>query len=105
MPGENAAASCGSRASRSALSPGYDKLFPGEGDFAAADRDLDRVPGGKLAGEDLLRQRIFDFLLHRAFERPRPEDRIEADLRDLRQCRGRDIDPDLELGQTRFERL
>src|SRR5579885_650743 len=51
-----------------------------EEDLASACRGADPVPGGELALEDPLRQRILDLLLDGALQRPGSIDRVEARL-------------------------
>src|SRR5207247_6970750 len=66
-------------------------------------RDMNRVAGGEIAGEDLPSQRILDLLLDCALERPRAIDRIESDLGDGVERFERNIESDVELGKPRLE--
>jgi len=61
--------------------------------------DLDRVSRPELALQDLLRQRVFDLLLDRPLERPRPIHRIESSLSKLLPGRVRQDDRHLALRQ------
>src|SRR5437763_1099809 len=53
--------------------------------------------------EQLRGERIFDLLLDGPLERPRTEHRVEADLRDLVECGGRDVELDVHAPELRFE--
>ncbi|MNF08357.1 hypothetical protein D3C80_2087660 [compost metagenome] len=59
---------------------------------------MDGRPGGELAGEDLLRQRVLDPALDRALERPRAVHRVVADGDQLLQSFGRQLQAQLALG-------
>jgi hypothetical protein len=48
-----------------------------------SDPDFDDITGLEFALENLLRQRIFDLLLYRTFQRPCAVDRIKAGLGEL----------------------
>src|SRR5437773_12195445 len=106
MPGENAArdvSRASLRSARATTTAAATTLFLGKSDPAAGGRDLDRIAGREPAGQDFLRQRIFDLLLDGSLQRPRAVDRIEARLRHLGQRRRGHVEPDLELGESRFE--
>ncbi|CAM2150949.1 hypothetical protein PT2222_250042 [Paraburkholderia tropica] len=76
-----------------------------EHQLAVLDVDRNHVLRSELAREDQLGDRIFDLLLDRALERPRTEQRVVADIRDLAERFVRHDEFHVELFQTLAQAL
>ena len=63
------------------------------------DANLDESPGLELALQNLLRQRIFDLLLDRAFQRSRTVHRVEACVSQFVARSIRQMDANVAIGQ------
>jgi hypothetical protein len=66
--------------------PGYVRSVGRETQSAILNPDPDRVARLEGARQDSLRQRVLELLLDRAFQRPRPVDRVETEVAEEVQC-------------------